>query len=116
MVIKDRASGLHVANTRELELKVDPVGLALGLQLGDLVAQLLGRLCVFRSLCHLCLERRDLLVALGDGLLPVGTAHLRLLLRLLLPEVFLGLRVFLRLVAMVVTCHIGPPFGNGRQK
>ena len=57
------------------------------------------------------------LVALCDGLLPVGAAHLRLLLRrLLLPEVFLGLRLFLRLCAMCTTCHVGLPFGHGRHK
>ena len=44
------------------------------------------------------LECRDLLVALCDDLLPVGAVYLRMLLRrLLLPEVFLGLRLFLRL-------------------
>jgi hypothetical protein len=65
------------------------------------------------GLCQLRLKSRDLLVAPGDGLLPVGAAHLRLVLRhLLLPEVFLGLRLFLRLVAMVVTCHIGLPFSS----
>ena len=55
----------------------------------------------------LLLARTDLLVALGDGLLSIGTAHLRLVLRrLLLPEVFLGLRLFLRLVAMIITGHV----------
>lgn len=84
MVAEDRACCLHVLHARQLQPEVDAVGLAL------------------------CLELRDLLVALGDGLLPVGTAHLRLLLRrLLLPEVFLGLRLFLRLCAMCITCHAG---------
>lgn len=32
--------------------------------------------------------------------------------RLLLPEVFLGLRLFLRLCAMCITCHIGLPFSS----
>lgn len=49
---------------------------------------------------------------LGDGPFPVGTAHLRLLLRRLLPEVFLGLRLFLRLCAICITCHVGLPFSS----
>ena len=62
---------------------------------------------VLGGLCYLCLERRDLLVALGDGLLPVDAAHLRLVfLRLLAPVVLRGLRDFLRLVAMVITGHV----------
>lgn len=32
--------------------------------------------------------------------------------RLLLPEVFLGLQLFLRLCAMCITCHIGLPFSS----
>jgi hypothetical protein len=63
------------------------------------------------GLGHPCLKRCNLLVALGDGLLPVGAAHLRLILdRLLLPEAFLGFRLFLRLVAVGITCHVGLPF------
>ncbi len=86
------------------------------LQLRDLAAQLLGRLGVLGGLCHPRLQGRDLLVALGDSLLPVGAAHLRLLLRrLLLPEVFLGLRLFLRLVAMVITGHVSHLSCRGRQ-
>ena len=113
MVFKDRTRGLHVAHACQLQLEVDSVGLALGLELRDLVAQLLGRLCVPGSLCHLGFQRRDLLVTLRDGLLPIGAAHLLLpLRRLLLPEVFLGLRLFLRLVAMCITCHIRLPFSS----
>ena len=57
------------------------------------------------------------LVALGDGLLPVGAAHLRLVLRrLLLLEVFLGLRLFLRLIAMVITGHVSHLSYRGRQR
>ena len=80
-------------------------------QLRDLAAQLLGCLGVLCSLGHLSLKRRDLLIALGDGLLPVGAAHLRLVLRrLLLPVVLRGFRLFLRLVAMWITSHVGLPF------
>ena len=93
VVSKDRTRGLHVANARELQPEIDPVGLALGLEL------------------------RDLLVALVDGLLPVLAAHLRLVLRrLLLPEVFLGLRLFLRLVAMVIPGHVSHLSCRGRQR
>ena len=88
----------------------------MGSQLRNLAAQLLCRLCVLGGLCHLRLERRNLLVTLCDGLLSVLVAYLRFVLRLLLPEVFLGLRLFLRLVAMCITCHIGLPFGHGRHK
>lgn len=114
---KTARAGLHVANVRELKLEVDSVGLALGLGLRDLAAQLFGGFGVLRRLCHLRLERSDLLVSLCDGLLLVLAAHLRLVLRrLLLPEVFLGLRLFLRLVAMVVTGHVSHFSYRGRHK
>ena len=116
MVGKSGACRLHVAHARELKLEVDAVGLALGLELGDLAAKLLGRLGVLGRLGNLGLERRDLLVALGDSLLPVGAAHLWLFLRRLLPpEVFLGLRVLRLLDAMVITCHVGHLSSHGRQ-
>lgn len=86
VVAQDRTCGLHVAHARELQSEVDSVGFVLGLEL------------------------RDLLVVLCDCLFPVGATHLWLILRrLLLPEVFLGLRLFLRLVAMCITCHVGLP-------
>lgn len=89
------------------------VGLSLGLQLGNLAAKRLGGLGVLDRIRHLLLKGGDLLVALCDGLLPVHTVHLRLVfLRLLLPEVFLGLRLFLRLCAMCITCHVGLPFSS----
>lgn len=113
VVCQNRPRGLHVAHASELQLKADSVGLALGLELYDMTAQLLGRLCVLGGLCCLRFKRGNLLVALGNGLLPVGADHLWLLLRRLpLPEVFLGLRLFLRLCAMCITCHIGPPFSS----
>ena len=56
VVCQDRTRGLHVANARELQPEVDSVGLALRLQLRDLAAQPLGRLCVLGSLCYLRLE------------------------------------------------------------
>ena len=106
MVGKNRTRGLHVSHARELKLEVDAIGLALDLELRDLVAQLFGRLCVLGGFGNLDLELRDFLVALGDGLFLVGAAHLRLVLRrLLLPEVFLGLRPFLRFCAMVINLH-----------
>ena len=95
----------------QLQPEVDTVGFALGLQLRDFAAQLLRRLSVLGSLCHLRLERSDLLVSLGHKLLPVGAAHLRLIfLRLLVPVVLRGLRLFLRFVVMCITCYAGPPF------
>lgn len=45
--------GLHVAHASELKLEVDAVGLALGIELGDVSAQPLGRLGVLGGLCHL---------------------------------------------------------------
>ena len=80
----------------------------MGLKLGDLAAQCLDSPCVLGRIRHLLLKGRDPLVAFGDGLLPVHAAHLRLLfLRLLLPEVFLGLRLFLRPVVIWITSHVG---------
>ena len=117
VVAQDSTRDLHVSHACQLQLEVDPVGLALGLELRDLVAQLFGRLCVPGGLCHLGFQRRDLLVTLRDGLLPIGAAHLRLVLRrLLLPEVFLGLRLLLRLVAMVITGHVSHLSCRGRQR
>lgn len=110
VVGEDGTRRLHVAHASELKLEVDPARLALGLELRDLAAQLLGRLCVLGGLGNLRLERRDLLVSLGDGLLPVGAAHLRLVLRRLLAlAVLRGLRLFLRFCAMCITCHAGLP-------
>ena len=57
MVVQDGTRRLDVAHTGELQLEVDAVGLALGLELGNLAAQLLGHLCIFRRLCHLRLKR-----------------------------------------------------------
>jgi hypothetical protein len=109
VVVQDRTRRLDVAHAGELQLYVDAVGLSLRLQLGDFAARRLGGLGVLGSIRHLLLKRRNLLVALGDGLLPVHTAHLRLL----LPEVFPGLRLFLRLCAMVITSreHADSPLG-----
>lgn len=50
MVGEEYACRLHVAHARELQLEVDAVALALGLELRDLAAQLLGRLGVLRRL------------------------------------------------------------------
>lgn len=111
VVIEHRPSSLDVAHTCELQLEVDAVGLSLGLELGDLVTERVGGLYGLRGIRHLLLKRRDPLVALGDGLLPVHAVYLRLLLRrLLVPAVFLGLRLFLRLYAMVITSYVGRPF------
>ena len=108
MVGENGTRRLHVAYARQLQLEVDSVTFALGLELRDLSAQLFCRLCVLGGFGYLRLERRDLLVSLGDGLLPVDAARLRLVLRrLLLPEVFLGLRLFLRLVAMDHVGNVG---------
>ena len=104
VVGEDGTRRLHVAHASELKLEVDPARLALGLELRDLAAQLLGRLCVLGGLGNLRLERRNLLVSLGDGLLPVGAAHLRLVF-----AVLRGLRLFLRFCAMCITCHAGLP-------
>ncbi len=57
---------LHIADARELQLEVDAVALALGLELGDLAAQLLCRLGVLGRLGNLGFQGGDLLVALGD--------------------------------------------------
>lgn len=107
MVGKQSAGSLHVAHTSELWFAVDSVGLVPYLELSDLATQLLVRLGVLGSLCHLRLKHRDLLVALGDGFLPVGGAHIQPpLRRLLLPAVLRGFRDFLRLVTMVITGHV----------
>ena len=83
----------------------------LGLELGDLAAQLLGRLGVLCRLGHLGLQGRNLLVALGDLLLVVGSvaAYLRLallrfllLLALLLRRVLRTLRGFLAAIGLTV--------------
>ena len=113
MVVKHRTRGLHVAHTSQLELEVNSVGLTLGLWLRNLAAQPPCHLGVLRRLSHLGSQRSDFLVALGDGLLPILAAHVLLpLRRLLLPVAFLGLRLFLRLVAMRITCHAGLPFSS----
>ena len=97
---------LHVAHASQLQLVVDAVALALRLELGDLAPQRVRGLRRLGSIRHLLLERRDPLVALGDCLLPVNTAHLRLLfLRLLAPEVFLGLRDLRLFCAMCISSH-----------
>lgn len=110
-VVREKgACGLHVAHARELQLEVDPVALALGFEIGDLAAQLLGRLGVPRRLGHLGLQGGDLLVALGDLLLVVGgVVYLRLallrfllLLALLLRRVLRTLRGFLAAIGLTV--------------
>lgn len=47
------ARNLNVAHVRQLQLEVDPVGLALGLQLGNLATQGFGDFCVLRDLRRL---------------------------------------------------------------
>jgi len=94
VVCQNCTSGLYVAHSRQLQFEVDSVGLVLCLGFGDLSAQLLCCFCILGGLCHLRLERRDLLVALGNSFLLVAAAQLRLPLRRLLPEVFLGVRLF----------------------
>ena len=112
VVAEEGARRLHVAHARELQAEVDAAALALGLELGDLAAQLLGRLGVLGRLGHLGLERRDLLVALGDGLPVVGAgvaAHLLLGLRafLLLLLLRLGLRTLRGFLAAIgLTVHV----------
>ena len=53
---------------------------------------------------------------LGNLLLPVSSRQsdhfLLVFRRLLLPDVFLGFRLFLRLCAIRITCHIGLPFSS----
>ena len=44
------ARDLNVAHARQLQLEVNPVGLALGLQLGDLATQGFGDFCVLLDL------------------------------------------------------------------
>lgn len=111
VVVRERgASRLHVAHARELQLEVDPVALSLSLELGDLAAQLLGRLCVLRRLGNLGLQGGDLFVALGDLPLVVGgVVYLRLvllrfllLLALLLRRVLRTLRGFLASIGLTV--------------
>lgn len=112
MVREEGACRLHVAHARELQLEVDAVGFSLGLELGDLAAQPLGRLCVLGRLGNLRLQGGDLLVALGDLLLVVGlaAAYLRLalllrfllLLALLLRRVLRTLRGFLAAIGLTV--------------
>lgn len=115
VVVREKgARRLHVAYARELQLEVDAVALALGLELGDLAAQLLCRLGVLGRLGNLGLQRGDLLVALCDLLLVVGrlAAYLRLalllrfllLLALLLRRVLRTLRGFL--AAIGPTVHV----------
>ena len=47
------ARDLNVAHARQLQLEVDPAGLALGLQLGNLATQGFGDFCVLRDLRRL---------------------------------------------------------------
>lgn len=69
MVVQDRTRCLDVADACQLQLEVDAVGLSLDLQLCDLTAKCLGSFSVLGRISYLLLKRRDLLVALGDGLL-----------------------------------------------
>ena len=109
-VVREKgACRLHVAHARELQLEVDAVAFSLGLELGDLAAQLLGRLGVLGRLGHLGLQGGDLLVALGDLPLVVGGLYLRLallrlllLLALLLRRVLRTLRGFLAAISLTV--------------
>lgn len=74
VVCEQGACCLNVVHARELQLEVDAVGLALRLELGDLAAQLLGRLGVLGCLGNLRFQGGNLLVALGDLLLVVVLA------------------------------------------
>lgn len=109
------ACRLDVAHARELQPGVDPVALALGLELRDLAAQLLGRLCVLGRFGHLGLQGGDAGVAVRDLLLEVGGVAaayfllgLRAFLLLLLRLVLRTLRGFL--AAIGLTVHAVPPF------
>ena len=94
---------------------------SLGLELGDLAAQLLCGLSILSRLGHLGLAGGSLLVALGDLLLVVGlvAAYLRLallrfllLLALLLRRVLRTLRGFL--AAIGLTVHV-PAYLSSRK-
>ena len=114
LVAEKSSCRLGVA-VRDLHLEVEPVGLSLDLVLRDFAAKLLCRLGVLGRLGNLDLQGCDLIVALGDGLLLVGVAHLRLLLRrLLMPDVFLSLWLFPRLCAMVIIGHVSHLSYRGR--
>lgn len=74
---------LHVTHARKLQGEVDAVAFALGLELGDLAAQLLCRLGAFGGLGQARLKLRDAPVTLGDCLLELRARYLRAFLRLL---------------------------------
>jgi len=107
-VVSEKGSrSFHVAHACELQLEVEAVGLALGLELGDLAAQPLGRLGVLRGLGDLRLKGGDLLVALGDLLLVVEVLYLRLALRALILLLRRALRVLRSLLAAIdLTVHV----------
>jgi hypothetical protein len=67
VVREHRAGRLEIARPREPQPEVDAVALALGLQLRDLGAQLVCRLCRLGRLGHLRLQLRDPRVPLADG-------------------------------------------------
>ena len=116
VVIENRTGGLHIAAPGKLQGEVDALVCACLLELRNLCGQLLGLLGGLGRLGDLRLQRCDLLVALGDGLLLVGSVaaalypRRRLLLGRRVDLLFLGLRVFL--LAISLTVHVCPPLSH----
>ena len=106
VVYENHAGGFHAAHVCELQLEVDAVPFALGLDLGDLPSKGFHRLGIPGGLSYLVLQLCDAGVAVRNLLLQVGTGRvdcfLRAFLLLILRLILYILRGFLTAIGLTV--------------